>query len=166
MLFNNSVGWLVLDVESHEIQAWTDFVDLSWSVQRDPGCERAQNRLSSINKKSCRLQEVNCTAFMTASGGTCVPSGPILSRAPVVLYRKRMIFRKLSSPMLQEPSTRKTRSALAALQTRHTERGGGGGQEKRQSDEKEQQQQTVYSCVFSIFYLHLPSEAVLLTRTR
>lgn len=49
--------------------------------------------------------------------GTCVPSGPIWSRAPTVLDRKRMIFRKLSSPILQEPSTRKTRSALAALHT-------------------------------------------------
>lgn len=48
---------------------------------------------------------------------TCVPSGPITSSAPVVLYRKRIIFWKLSSPILQEPSTRKARSALAALQT-------------------------------------------------
>lgn len=48
--------------------------------------------------------------------GTCVPSGPIRSRAPAALDRKRTIFRKLSSPMLQEPSTRKTRSARAVLQ--------------------------------------------------
>lgn len=54
-----------------------------------------------------------------------MPSGPIRSRAPAVLYRKRMIFRKLSSPMLQDPSTRKTRSALAALQTVTDSEGGG-----------------------------------------
>lgn len=53
---------------------------------------------------------------------TCVPSGPMISKAPVVLYRKRMIFWKLSSPMLQEPSIKNTSSALAALQT---ERGKG-----------------------------------------
>jgi len=48
---------------------------------------------------------------------TCVPSGPILSKAPTVLYRKLIILLKLSSPILHDPSTRNTRSALAALHT-------------------------------------------------
>lgn len=66
-----------------------------------------------------------CDNILPPLCGTCVPSGPIRSRAPEVLYKKRMIFRKLSSPILQEPSTRKTRSALAALQTGQRERGRG-----------------------------------------
>lgn len=66
-----------------------------------------------------------CDNILPPLCGTCVPSGPIRSRAPEVLYKKRMIFRKLSSPILHEPSTRKTRSALAALQTGQRERGRG-----------------------------------------
>lgn len=68
------------------------------------------------------LRELLAKGEHVALCGTCVPSGPIRSRAPLVLYRKRMIFRKFSSPILQEPSTRKTKSALAALQTERGDR--------------------------------------------
>jgi len=39
------------------------------------------------------------------------------SKAPVKLETKLTTFRKLSSPMLQEPSMRNTKSALAPLHT-------------------------------------------------
>ena len=100
-------------------------VSVLWYFCSVPPCQYPVNQTvwwESWQTQSVKNAVVRKTAtFMTISCprvcGTCVPSGPIRSRAPVVLYRKRMIFRKLSSPILQEPSIRKTRSALAALQT-------------------------------------------------
>lgn len=48
---------------------------------------------------------------------TCMPLGLMRSKAPVTLLTNWMTLLKLSSPILQEPSMRKTRSALAPLHT-------------------------------------------------
>lgn len=48
---------------------------------------------------------------------TCMPLGLMTSKAPVMLLTNWMTLLKLSSPILQEPSMRKTRSALAPLHT-------------------------------------------------
>lgn len=46
-----------------------------------------------------------------------MPLGLMTSNAPVMLVTNWMTLLKLSSPILQEPSIRKTRSALAPLHT-------------------------------------------------
>lgn len=46
-----------------------------------------------------------------------MPLGLITSKAPVMLVTNWRTLLKLSSPILQEPSMRKTRSALAPLHT-------------------------------------------------
>lgn len=46
-----------------------------------------------------------------------MPEGPMMSNAEIMLETKCMTLVKLSSPMLQEPSIRKTTSALAPLHT-------------------------------------------------
>lgn len=48
---------------------------------------------------------------------TCIPEGPTTSKAPITPEIKWTTLVKLSSPMLQDPSMRNTRSALAPLQT-------------------------------------------------
>lgn len=48
---------------------------------------------------------------------TCMPEGPMTSKAEITLETKCITFVKLSSPILQEPSIRKTTSALAPLHT-------------------------------------------------
>lgn len=52
-----------------------------------------------------------------SSAQTCIPEGPITSKAPIMSETKCTTLVKLSSPMLHEPSMRKTTSALAPLQT-------------------------------------------------
>lgn len=48
---------------------------------------------------------------------TCMPLGLMTSKAAVMLVTNWRTLLKLSSPILQEPSIRKTRSALAPLHT-------------------------------------------------
>lgn len=50
---------------------------------------------------------------------TCIPEGLMMSKAPMVLKTNCTTLLKLSSPILQEPSMRKTTSAFAPLQTAH-----------------------------------------------
>lgn len=46
-----------------------------------------------------------------------MPLGLMTSKAPIMLVTNWITLLKLSSPILQEPSMRKTRSALAPLHT-------------------------------------------------
>lgn len=53
---------------------------------------------------------------------TCIPVDPMTSKAPIMLKTNCTTFRKLSSPILHEPSIRNTTSALAPLHTEAKEK--------------------------------------------
>lgn len=100
--------------------AWTRFWRRHWTAQMKPVPKEYERVREG---KQTHLRNVFC--FLTKRISylnkqftlTCMPPGLMTSKAPVMLVTNWMTLLKLSSPILQEPSMRKTRSALAPLQT-------------------------------------------------